>query len=176
MVNELNYDIIKDGDELFPVRLYDLNNYPKQLYVIGNKNLLNQFSLAIVGSRNCLKESAENAYKLSYDLSANGVNIISGFAKGIDKIAHSGAINAGGKTIAVLGGGFNNLSPKENINLFYEILENEGLIITEYPPDMPCLRYNFLSRNRIIAALSYRNNCCASKRKKWFINNGKLWI
>lgn len=73
---------------------------------------------------------------------------------GIDKVAHEYCLKGKGKTIAVLGGGFENLYPKGNIKLLYKILDNEGLIITEYPPSMPCLKQNFVLRNRIIAALS----------------------
>lgn len=149
-----NIEIIKFDDEEYPIKLKDLKVPPKQLYVIGNKKLLKEFSIAIVGTRKCATESANMATQYGYELASRDIVIVSGMASGIDTSAHKGALNANGKTIAVLGAGFNNIFPKENIELFYEIIENDGLIITEYEEDMPPLKYNFVHRNRIIAALT----------------------
>lgn len=73
--------------------------------------------------------------KFAKELSQNGICVVSGMAIGVDKAAHIGAKNAWGKTIAVLGGGFNNIYPEENKELFYEIIQNGGCIITEYEPN-----------------------------------------
>ena len=127
---------------------------PNNYMWFGNEKLLNNFSIAMIGSRNAEDESKKIAEKISYNLSKNNIQIISGMALGIDSAAHNACLKAKGKTIAVLGSGFNDIYPKENIRLFYKILEEEGVIITEYDLDMPPLKHNFIRRNRIVAALS----------------------
>ena len=87
-------------------------------------------------------------------LCLNGLNIVSGLAKGIDSIAHKSTIEQKGKTIAVLGSGFHHIYPKENEKLFYEILEKDGLIISEYSPSVGVKSSNFPERNRIISGIS----------------------
>ena len=87
-------------------------------------------------------------------LCLNGLNIVSGLAKGIDTYAHLGAKSEKGKTIAVLGSGFHYIYPKENEKLFYEILEKDGLIISEYSPSVGVKSSNFPERNRIISGIS----------------------
>ena len=87
-------------------------------------------------------------------LCLNGLNIVSGLAKGIDSIAHKSTIEQKGKTIAVLGSGFHYIYPKENEKLFYEILEKGGLIISEYSPSVGVKSSNFPERNRIISGIS----------------------
>ena len=84
-----------------------------------------------------------------------GINIVSGMARGIDAASHTGCIMAKGKTIAVLGSGFNNIYPKENTKLFKEIIETGGAVITEYSEDTPPDAKNFPERNRIISGLSF---------------------
>lgn len=94
------------------------------------------------------------AYKFSYELSQLGITVASGLAIGIDTFAHLGSYNQKGKTIAVLGCGFNQIFPKENIGLYKKILDNDGLIISEYPPDTRHQSKYFLQRNRIVSGLS----------------------
>lgn len=127
---------------------------PKQLYVLGDETLLNKPNIAIVGSRNATQYGQIQAKRFAEELTQGGFNIVSGMAKGIDKISHEACIDANGKTIAVLGGGFNNIYPKENIPLFYKILETGGAIISEYAPNEEANNYNFPARNRIISGLS----------------------
>lgn len=147
-------EIIDFNDKNYPEKLKDLVDPPKLLYLIGNKKLLNEFSIAIVGARKCEEETVKMAKQYSYDLASRNIVIVSGMAIGVDASAHRGALDVGGKTIAVLGSGFNNIYPKSNQKLFYEIIEKDGLIITEYSEDVPPFRYNFTARNRIISALS----------------------
>ena len=94
------------------------------------------------------------SYKFSYELSQLGITVASGLAVGIDTFAHLGSYNQKGKTIAVLGCGFNQIFPKENIGLYKKILDNDGLIISEYPPDTRHQSKYFLQRNRIVSGLS----------------------
>lgn len=146
--------IIKLGDSEYPQSLLDIYDPPKQLYVLGDDKILNEFGIAIVGSRNCTKYGEQTAKSLSYNLAKYNINVISGMARGIDSAAHTGCIIGNGKTIAVLGSGFNHIYPKENKSLFNEILENGGAVITEYEPNTMPNAENFPRRNRIISGLS----------------------
>lgn len=94
--------IIKKEDKDYPRLLLNIFNPPKKLYVMGNEKILNEFSIAIVGSRKCTKYGEDIAKSLAYNLSKYGVTVISGMAKGIDTAAHIGTIMGKGKTIAVL--------------------------------------------------------------------------
>lgn len=110
-------------------------------------------AFAIVGSRNCSKYGENVARKLSYQLGKLNIHIISGMAKGIDSFAHIGCINAGGKTIAVLGSGVDKIYPKENENIYKNILSTGGTVISEYPLETMPLAQHFPARNRIISGL-----------------------
>lgn len=146
--------IIQKGDKEYPKKLLKIKDPPKQLYVLGNETLLNKKSIAIIGSRDCTKYGYEQAKKFAKELAKENVCIVSGMAVGIDSASHIGAKGEIGKTIAVLGSGFNNIFPEENEELFYEILEQGGCIITEYAPNIKPEYNNFLSRNRIVSGLS----------------------
>ena len=147
-------ELIKNSDKEFPQELLSIKDSPKELYIIGNKKLLNKKSIAIVGTRNCTKYGAECAKKIAKDISKKDICIISGMALGIDTFAHSEAIKQNGNTIAVLGGGFDYIYPEENIELFNKIIENNGLVISEYPPKTKAILSKFPYRNRIISGLS----------------------
>ena len=124
------------------------------LYTKGNKKILNDFSLAIIGCRENTKYGEIVASKISYELSKRGVITVSGLAKGIDSIAHKATIDANGKTIAVIGSGIDIIYPKENENLVNKIIENGGIIISEYIVGTKPNRYHFPARNRIISGIS----------------------
>ncbi|MBQ8299367.1 MAG: DNA-processing protein DprA [Clostridia bacterium] len=149
---EMKY--LKRGDMRFPKNLESLPDCPDVIYVWGNVDILNDFSLAMVGSRNCSEFGKIFATEMAQKLNGKNIIIVSGLALGVDSAAHRGCVNNNGKTIAVLGGGFDNVYPKENMRLIDEIIENGGAVITEYMPEDPPLRKNFIDRNRIIAALS----------------------
>ena len=108
----------------------------------------------MIGSRNCSSYGERAAKDFAYNLAKEGICIVSGLAKGIDSFSHIGALNAKGKTIAVLGSGLDNIYPKENIKLVEEIIKNNGLVISEYPLGTKPLKYHFPARNRIISGLS----------------------
>lgn len=94
--------IIKINDKAYPKTLLNISNPPKKLYALGDERILNDFSIAIVGARNCTKYGEKIAKSLAYNLAKHKVNVISGMAKGIDSSAHIGTIMAKGKTIAIL--------------------------------------------------------------------------
>lgn len=153
----MKYKVIKVdiNSKFYPERLRNISSPPKQLYCLGNLELLNyKNNIAVIGSRNCSFYGERAAKDFAFNLAKSNVCIVSGLAKGIDSFAHIGALNAKGRTIAVLGSGLDNIYPKENKKLFQDIIENNGLIITEYPLGTSALKQNFPARNRIISGLS----------------------
>lgn len=147
--------IITILDKDYPKNLKNVYDAPVVLYYKGNKQLLNnKKAIAIVGCRNCTKYGENVSTKFAYDLSKDGICIISGMAKGIDSLAHIGALKQKGKTIAVLGSGLDRIYPSENIKLYNEIIKNGGLILSEYVIGTNANRMNFPARNRIISGLS----------------------
>ena len=121
---------------------------------MGNIDLLNTKSIAIVGSRKSTVKGEKIAKIFSKDIVNQGINTISGMALGIDTVVHQSTVEIGGKTIAVLGSGFNKIFPKENRQLFYKILDSDGVIVTEYSPNTEKCPENFRKRNRIISGMS----------------------
>lgn len=145
---------ITQDDYEYPKKLLQIKDKPAKLYVLGNIDLLNKTSIAIVGSRDCTEYGYKQAIKFAKELSQKNICVISGMAKGIDTAAHIGAKMYLGGTVAVLGGGFNDIFPKENESLFKEILEDGGCIISEYAPNIMHESIYFPRRNRIVAGLS----------------------
>ena len=146
--------VININDKQYPKNLLKIKRPPKTLYVIGNEKLLNNNSIAIVGSRKCSFYGIKHAKEFSKALADKNITIISGLALGIDTIAHETAQKCKGKTIAVLGCGLNNIYPKQNEELFKQILENDGCIISEYEPEEKIDMKNFAQRNRIISGIA----------------------
>lgn len=124
--------------------------------MIGNKEILNNKNIAIVGCRESSNYGNKNSYNIAYELSKQNINIVSGLAKGIDANAHVGSIMAksNGKTIAVLGNGLDIIYPKENKKIAMEIIKNGGAIISEYSLGTMPEKQNFPLRNRIISGIS----------------------
>ncbi len=149
-----NIEIIKSNNQIYSKNLKKIYDYPIILYAKGNLELLNKKSISIVGCRNCSEYGKSIAQKFGYLLSKKDYCIISGMAKGIDSYAHKGAILAKGNTIAVLGSGVNYVYPLENKKLYEEILNKNGLIISEYGINTKPKPENFPKRNRIISGLS----------------------
>lgn len=147
---EINIDNTK-----YPQRLLQIKSFPTKIYALGNTDLLNaRHTIGIVGSRKCSEYGRKVANEFSQKLSEKGICIISGMAAGIDGIAHNAAIDECGKTIAVLGGGFNHIYPPENEWLFHKIVEKGGCVISEYSPEIEADKSKFPIRNRIISGLS----------------------
>lgn len=145
---------ISFNESEYPEKLKNIQKPPKQLYVLGDEKILNEKSIAIIGSRVCTPEGAKIAEKFAKTLSKNGICIVSGMARGIDTAAHIGALKAGGKTIAVLGSGFKHIFPRENKKLFSSIIENGGAVVSEYEENIKPESKRFLERNRIVSGLS----------------------
>lgn len=141
-------------DKIYPDSLRKIENPPNQLYVKGNIDLLNTCGIAVIGSRNCTKYGENMAKKFSKELSKYNFTIISGMAVGIDSFAHISCIEAGKNTIAVLPSGLKNIYPQENIKLYEQILENNGLVVTEYEENQKADSNKFLERNRIVSGLA----------------------
>ena len=150
-----NIEIVGLFDSKYPYKLKNIYDAPIILYAKGNLNLLeSEKTIAIVGSRNCSEYGRKITEKMSYMLAKKDYTIVSGMARGIDSYAHKGALIAQGKTIAVLGSGINYIYPKENEILYNKILEEQGLIISEYPLNMIPTPKCFPARNRIISGIS----------------------
>ena len=108
--------------EEFPEKLKRIKNSPEKLYYIGNKNLLYEESFAIVGSRRISEYGIKNCENFTRELVLRNIPIVSGMAIGTDSIAHKTSLEYGGKTIAVLGSGFENIYPESNLDLFNQVL------------------------------------------------------
>lgn len=158
VIQEINIE-----NKLYPKQLTKIDNPPKKLYVLGNLELLNTDSISIVGSRLCTSYGASIARTFSRELAKKGITIVSGMAKGIDSNAHLGAIEANGKTIAVLGSGFNHIYPNKMV--YEEILKSGGTVITEYREDTEVSPQGFRDRNRIVAGLSLGTLVIEAKQK-----------
>ncbi|MDD5668634.1 MAG: DNA-processing protein DprA, partial [Candidatus Omnitrophica bacterium] len=150
----LKLEIVTFVDDRYPESLKQIYDPPLVLYVKGILDNDDGLRIAIVGSRRASLYGLTNAEKLSGDLAEYGVAVVSGLARGIDTYAHRGAVKRGGRTIAVMGSGFDHLYPEENRELAEEITRCCGAVITEFPIDTLPLRQNFPLRNRIISGLS----------------------
>ena len=154
-VKQLDGDILTLDDGNYPPLLRETDDPPIVLYVKGRwRECLDQPGVGVVGSRMCSTYGENASEMLSRDLAARGISIISGLARGIDAAAHKGAIQAGGRTVAVMGTGLDSVYPRENTGLVREILAYGGCIITQFPLGTPPLKDNFPYRNRIISGLS----------------------
>jgi DNA processing protein len=141
------------SDERYPSLLRTIHDPPPLLYVRGDLQLLQQPQIAVVGSRRASPAGLRLAESLSGQLVAAGLHICSGMALGIDGAAHRGALGAGGKSIAVMATGIEQLYPARHRRLAGELLQ-AGCLVTEFPPGTPPRPPNFPQRNRIISGLS----------------------
>lgn len=146
--------ILTYSDEGYPQSLRSLKDPPAVLYYVGKLPDFNKcLCIAAVGTRKMSEYGMRSAYKIAYETAASGAIVISGMALGIDAVAASAAMAAGGRTVAVLGCGIDVIYPREHRRLYNAIKEN-GAILTEYPPSTEPRGFNFPQRNRIISGLS----------------------
>ncbi len=156
-VKEKGIVIISLASSDYPQYLREISDPPICIYLKGNKELLcfsDRIFFAIVGTRKPSGYGRKIAYSFAKDLGKKGIIIVSGLAVGIDAAAHKGCLDAGGKTIAVLGCGVDIVYPALNRDLYRKILEKGGAIISEFPPGTLVKKGLFIARNRIISALS----------------------
>jgi len=153
----VRYDanVITREEEGYPANLLQIPAPPPLIYVRGELLSQDRLSLAVVGSRRATNYGKEVVRALVPDLAASGLTIVSGLALGIDAEAHRAALQAGGRTIAVLACGIDQVYPPSNVSIAQEMLKSgKGAIITEFPPETPTYPANFPIRNRIISGIS----------------------
>ena len=145
--------VIEYFDKLYPERLRKIKNPPTRLYATGNVDILNELGIAVVGSRTNTQYGEKMCKEFTKNLVEYNINIISGLALGIDEIAHKTCIKNFGKTIAVLPSGLDNIYPVANKKLAKNIIENGGVVLTEYDNNVIADSKKFIERNRIVAGL-----------------------
>lgn len=145
--------LIRLGEEGYPKRLVNIPGPPKQLYWIGELPREEIPSVAVIGARDCSEYGRFVAKKLGETLGKNGIQVISGMARGIDGIAQEAALKAGGRSFAVLGSGVDVCYPQSNRPL-YDRLKTCGGILSEYTPGTPAVGRLFPPRNRIVSGLA----------------------
>jgi len=153
LVKKLGLKVLTPDGQGYPLNLKNIPDPPIVLYVKGAIIEEDMYSIGIVGSRRASFYGLANAEKFASCLSEKGFTIVSGMARGIDSAAHRGALKTGGRTLAVIGSGFNHLYPQENRELAEEISQS-GAVISEFPMDTLPLKQNFPRRNRVISGLS----------------------
>lgn len=152
-VYSLGIKVVAKYERSFPVNLRHIFNCPPVLYFKGDLLPQDDLAIAVVGSRNATYYGRQVTEKLVFDLVKNGLTIVSGLARGIDSVAHRTALEAGGRTIALLGCGLDMVYPPENKKLAEDIAKN-GVVISEFPLGFPPVQSNFAARNRLISGLS----------------------
>lgn len=150
-----------------PLLALSSTNPPKKLYYIGK--LPDSISIACIGIRKPTEFGIYACSKITQMFVNNGFTIISGMALGIDTIAHKTTIKSGGHTVAVLASGLDTIYPKENEDLFHQIIETNGCVISEYPLGTNISKQNLIARNRIITGLSLGTICAQAK-----LNGGSI--
>ncbi|HMH12862.1 MAG TPA: DNA-processing protein DprA [Edaphobacter sp.] len=153
-VAEVGGSVLTPADEAYPERLREIYDPPAVLWIRGNVKLLARPGIAVVGTRSPSPYGAGMAELLSRDLAHRRLVILSGMARGVDTAAHKGAIEAGGKTVAVWGTGIDVIYPKENKKLAENIVASGGTIVSEYPLGTFPAPQNFPIRNRILSGMS----------------------
>lgn len=145
--------ILAFDDEGYPAQLKQIPDAPLLLYVKGDISVLSQYAVAVVGTRRPSAYGSSVAHRLAHDLAQRQLVVVSGLARGVDSAAHRGALEAAGKTVAVLGSGIDVIYPRENKRLADEIAKS-GAVISEFPFGAGPTPQNFPIRNRIISGLS----------------------
>ena len=153
-VEQRGLSIVLPTDPVFPPALREAYDAPLLLYVWGKLEERDRHAIGIVGTRRFTMYGRQATKKLSYQLAHAGFTIVSGLARGVDTVAHEGALAAGGRTVAVLGSGLAKLFPAENLPLAEKIAAGQGAIVSEFPLHTAPDKQTFPQRNRIVAAWS----------------------
>ena len=150
-----NIKILTYDNEIYPQYLKEIPDFPLALFYVGEITKEDfDFPLAIVGSRKASQDAKNSLYRIISGLKESNVTIISGLAYGVDASAHQSAINNNIKTLAVIGSGLKYTYPIQNKQLYQDIINANGAILTEYPYNMRPLSYNFPQRNRIVVGMA----------------------
>jgi len=152
-IEEFECAVYCQEDAGYPALLREIYDPPIVLYVRGALEPRDRNAVAVVGSRLTTPYGTESARRLSWQLAHSGVTVVSGGARGIDTAAHQGALNAGGRTLAVLGTGINIIFPAENAALF-ERIRHAGAVMTQFPFNRKADKQSFPIRNRIVAGMT----------------------
>lgn len=150
---KFNFKFITQNNKSYPQLLRAIPDAPLAFYMLGNMPSDLKNKVGVIGARKCTQYGAMNAYKFGKELGESNVVVVSGMAMGIDSMAHKGAIDSKGETIAVLGCGLDIVYPPSNVGLREDIINN-GCIISEFPAKTPPYPANFHMRNRIISGIS----------------------
>ena len=145
--------ILTWDDSLYPARLKEIDQPPPVLYIRGTLTTEDAWAVAVVGTRRVSAYGRQVTEELAMYLAGNGVTVVSGLARGVDSIAHQSALKAGGRTLAVLGSGVDQIYPPEHKQLAESVI-SRGAILSDYAPGTPPDASNFPPRNRIISGLS----------------------
>lgn len=179
-MKEKGINFVYVDEEEYPEKLRPYDESPLYLFYKGSLPKGDKPAVAMVGARACSNYGRRMAKEIARDLSRNNVQIISGMARGIDTYSQLGAVEGKTPTFAVLGCGVDICYPTENVELYEDILENGGGIISEFPPGSEPLAWHFPLRNRIISALSDKIAVIEAKEKsgslitvEWALEQGK---
>ena len=148
-----NIQVLIWDDDNYPVRLREINNAPPVLYLRGSLEAEDEWAVAIVGTRRITPYGRQVAERIAVKLANSGITVVSGLALGVDTVAHQTSLDAGGRTLAVLGCGVDRVYPPQNRGLAEKVIAN-GALISDYAPGTPPEASNFPPRNRIISGLS----------------------
>ncbi len=172
--------VTRPGDRDFPQKLLRIGKVPEAIYYLGALPKEELPAVAMVGARACSAHGRRSAGTVARQLSESGVQVISGMARGVDTQSHRGALEGGTPTFAVLGSGVDVCYPEENIELYEQILERGGGILSEYPPGEQPVSWHFPQRNRIISGLADLIVIVEAKQKsgslitvEWALEQGK---
>ncbi len=166
-------DCIHLGNADYPRLLAEISDPPVCIWTRGDRAAFTSIGVAVIGARAASQEGLTAAYEIAFDLARAGIVVISGLARGVDSAAHQGALDAKGKTIAVLGTGIDVVYPSENAGLSRQIMES-GLLVTEFPPGSFPEDWHFPRRNRIISGLSKAVVVVEAKEKSGSLITARL--
>lgn len=166
-------------DYYYPKKLMDIIDLPAYLFIKGNKKILEEDSIAIIGSRYCTNQGKELAFKTAKELGDKNINVVSGLANGIDTFAHLGCLESNfGKTIAVLANGLasKDLYPQSNLNLTKEIVKQGGALVSEYIVGTKAKREYFPIRNRLVSGLANKILVIEAGERSGTLITVRSWI